>query len=483
MSDAALRAIIDIGSNSVRLVVYGPPLRAPAVIFNEKVSAALGAHLAETGQLDMAAMLATVQALERFALLTREMGCTQVRTVATAAVRDAANGRHFIDMASQTGLAIEVLSGDEEAEGAGWGVISAVPDADGIVGDLGGGSLELVRVKDGRPGERLSLPLGVLRLAAIREKRGQLDRVVVKALRKAGWPIAAEGLPLYLVGGSWRALARVHMSLTDYPLRVLHHYAMPPLASGRLVRVLAQVHRKRLRAIEGMPQGRVPALADAAALLAILSRALKSSALVVSAAGLREGLLFRDLSPAQRAEDPLAAGVRQSAVRQVRFDQHGDLLAKWIAPVFADDSVADARLRNVACLLGDIAWAANPDFRAERGVDVALHGNWTGVDARGRALMAQALYTSFGGGGVASLASLLAAPADLERAIRWGFAMRLGQRLSGGVAGPLRRSRLAVDGGALRLDIDADAQALYGDVVERRLRQLAAALDLTPQRT
>jgi len=482
VTEPPLRAIIDIGSNSVRLVVYGPPLRAPAVIFNEKVSAGLGVHLAETGQLDMAAMLTAVRALERFALLTREMGCTHVHTVATAAVRDAANGKRFLEMAALTGLAIDVISGDEEAEGAGFGVISAIPEADGIVGDLGGGSLELVRVQNGRIGERLSLPLGVLRLPAVRSKRGQLDRVVLKALRKAGWPLAAAGLPLYLVGGSWRALARVHMDLTNYPLRVLHQYTMPPTASARVVRVLAQIHRKRLRAIEGMPQGRIPALGDAAALLAILARALKSSVLVVSAAGLREGLLYRDLPPTRRAEDPLVMSVRQSAVRQVRFDQHGDLLAEWIAPAFADDTPADARLRNVACLLGDIAWAANPDFRSERGVDVALHGNWTGIDARGRAMMAQALHTSFGGTGIGPVVGKLVTTAELERAMRWGLAMRLGQRLSGGVAGPLRRSRLAVDSGVLRLEIDAGAEAIYGEVVERRLRQFASAMGLTARR-
>ena len=476
MPDTPLRAIIDIGSNSVRLVTYAPPARAPAIIFNEKVTAGLGTGLAETGQLDLAAMATAVGALERFACLTREMGVTRVRTVATAAVRDASNGAEFLALAARTGLDIELLSGDEEAAAAGMGVISAIPGADGIVGDLGGGSLELVRIRDGKVGERLSLPLGVLRLAALREKRGRLDRVVVKALRKAGWPLAATGLPLYLVGGSWRALARLHMTLSDYPLRVLHHYAMPPLAGARMVRVLAQIDRKRLRAVENLPASRIPALGDAAALLAILSRTLKASTLIVSSFGLREGLLYGDLPTEKRAQDPLLVGVRQAAIRQVRFDQHGDLLGEWIAPAFDDQ---DERLRHAACLLSDVAWAANPDFRAERGVDFALHGNWIGVDARGRAMMAQALHTSFSGSGFAPVVAALASSDDLHRATKWGLAMRLGQRFSGGVAGPLQRSRLSVDHGALVLSVDADARALYGEVVERRHRQLAAALGLS----
>ena len=142
--------------------------------------------------------------------------------------------------------------------------------------------------------------------------------------------------------------------------------------------------------------------------------------------------------------------------------------------LFEQEGAADARLRHASCLLADIGWRAHPEFRAERGLETALHGNWVGIDARGRAMMAQALYTSFGADGEAPIAVTLASPEDRQMALRWGLAMRLGQRLSGGVAAPLKNSALALrDKLTLRL-AEGDA-ALYGEAVERRHKTLAAA--------
>lgn len=471
------QAIIDIGSNSVRLVVYDGPRRAPAILFNEKVMAGLGRALETQARLDPAAVKAALRALARFKAVTLAMGVGDVRTVATAAVRDASDGAAFIATAASLGLTIETLSGESEAQGAGMGVISAIPDADGIVGDLGGGSLELVRVKGGAIADRISLPLGVLRLPAIRAKgRGALDRVVKKALANAGWRVEPQ-LPFYLVGGSWRALARLHMHLTDWPLPVLHHYAMPPQAAVRIVRAVSRIGRKDLRAIEAISSARVPALGDAAALLATLVRQLDCSMLVTSAYGLREGLLYAALDEHERQHDPLIEAVRAAGARQGRFTEHGDLLHKWVAPLFVDEDAAHERLRHAACLLGDVAWAANPEFRAERGLDVALHGNWVGIDARGRAMVAQALFASFGGGtSPPPVIAALASDADRVMASIWGLAMRLGQRLSGGVAGPLSRTRLSLEPERLTLHFDEGHTALYGEAVERRHKQLAALM-------
>ncbi len=478
MSTGPLAAIIDIGSNSVRLVVYSNPRRAPAIVFNEKVAAGLGGSLEKGGKLDPKAVVIALRGLARFRAVTDAMGIPNVRTVATAAVRDASDGAAFIASAATLGVNIELLSGEAEARAAGEGVISAIPTADGIVGDLGGGSLELVRVKDGAVRDRISLPLGVLRLPPIRAKgRRALDTHVKKLLVKAGWKNVERDLPFYLVGGSWRALAKLHMHLTDYPLPVLHHYTMPPQAAVRLVRAVSRIDRKALKAIEALSSTRIPALGDAAALLATLARQLGSSSLVVSAFGLREGLLYADLSEGQRREDPLIAASRAAGARQGRFDEHGDILARWIAPLFVKDSAENMRLRHAACLLGDVAWAASPEFRAERGLEVALHGNWVGVDARGRAMVGQALSASFGGGLLAvPVITQLASPEDLALASIWGLAMRLGQRLSGGVAEPLSLSRLSMDDKALTLVLPRAQRALYGEAVERRHRQLAALL-------
>ena len=468
--------IIDIGSNSIRLVIYEGAGRVPSILFNEKIMAGLGKGLGKSGLLDPQAVDRALTALSRFRRLAEDMGVASLRTVATAAVRDAGNGPGFIARLAAIGLPVELLPGREEASLAGHGVLAAIPEAHGIVGDLGGGSLELVRVGDGRVGEGVSIPFGVLRIAALKLRTArELDRAVGAALDKAGWRGGAEGRPFYLVGGSWRALARLHMALSAFPLPIVHHYAMDPSAAQRLVRALAQLDPQRVRGISGIAASRAPALGVAAMLLAVLARRLKPGALIVSAYGLREGLLHRGLAPETRALDPLICATREEGTRQGRFAEHGDLLDRWSAPLFAGEPPTLARLRHAACLLADVGWRAHPEFRAERGVETALHGHWVGIDARGRAMLAQALHTHFGADGVPEIVARLIGGDDIAAAIRWGLAMRLGQRLSGGVAEPLESSRLTSEDRAVVLHLRGDDRALYGEAVQRRHKALAEA--------
>ncbi|MFA5965566.1 MAG: Ppx/GppA family phosphatase [Sphingomonas sp.] len=470
--------IIDIGSNSIRLVVYQGPARLPSVLFNEKVMAGLGRELGVSGVIGRDALANADAALGRFAAVAREMELTSLRTVATAAVRDASNGQALLDIAEHHGLDVELLSGEQEALAAGQGVLSAIPDADGIVGDLGGGSLELIRVWEGRVQDRISFPFGVLRVAGLRKGQGALERQVAKALKAAGWEGRGAGLPLYLVGGSWRALARLDMHLNDYPLPVIHQYALARHEIARLGRTISHVPKSALREVPGLSSGRASTLGDAAALLAALIKHLQSETTVVSAFGLREGLLYGALDEATRRLDPLIVAARDEGRRAGRFAEHGDLLEQWIAPLFESDDAAAARLRHAACLLADVGWRANPEFRAERGMEVALHGNWVAIDGRGRALVAQALFTSLGGGAESPAPLGALAPHDeLARAVDWGLAMRLGQRLSGGLAGPLQRSRLSDDGKSLSLHLQGLDATLYGEAVERRHGALATRLD------
>jgi len=483
MTTDALAAIIDIGSNSIRLVVYNGPRRAPAVLFNEKVLAGLGSGLADTGALSEGAMVKALAALRRYHALASHMGIAAVQTVATAAVREASNAAPFLDKIRQIGLDVDVLTGDQEACGAGYGVISAIPEADGIVGDLGGGSLELVRVRGGDVHERVSLPLGVLRSRpTIAKGQGALARHIDGMLESVGWDHVERGLPFYLVGGSWRTLARFHMRMSDYPLPVLHHYQMPVAACVEILANLERYGPEQIKATAAISASRLPTLADAAALLAIMADRLRVSNLIISAHGLREGLMFQQLTSAERQLSPLIEAARAEGGRQGRFMEHGDLLNAWIAPLFTDEDACAGTLRHAACLLADVGWSANPDFRAERGLDIALHGSWIGIDGRGRALIAQALFTGFGGG-VSSpdILRQLASTKDLQQAIRWGLAIRLGQRLSAGLAEPLKRTALAIDGAGVTLNVSENDTLLLGDVVERRLKNLATAFVKAPK--
>lgn len=471
-------AIIDIGSNSIRLVVYQGPARLPSILFNEKVMAGLGRGVATRRMIDAEAMARAQTALARFAAVASTMAAQHVRTVATAAVRDARNGGELIAYAQTLGLDVTVLTGDEEALAAGHGVLSAIPEADGIVGDLGGGSLELVDLTAGTIGARVSLPLGVLRLAALGKRRDRdLDQHVATLLNGSGWEGRGTGRPFYLVGGSWRALARLDMHLRGYKLPIVHHYTMNDATIARLVRALPHLGKAGLRAVPDLSTARIPTLGDAAAVLCAMLHRLGSTTTIVSAFGLREGLLYNALAPEIQQQDPLIVAARDEGRRLGRFAEHGDLLDQWIAPLFTDDCADLARLRHTACLLADVAWHANPEFRAERGIDAALHGDWVAIDARGRALVAQALFTALGGGTKSPEPIKTLAPADERtRAVTWGQAIRLGQRLSGGIAGPLQRARLDRVEQSVTLTLAKADAALYGEAVERRLKTLAALL-------
>ncbi|MEA3042810.1 MAG: exopolyphosphatase / guanosine-5-triphosphate,3-diphosphate pyrophosphatase [Sphingomonadales bacterium] len=473
-------AIIDIGSNSVRLVVYSAAKRIPSVIFNEKVLAGLGRDVGEIGE---AAQQRALAALDRFRLLIKQMGVVRVQTVATAAVREASNGAAFLARVRRLGFAPRILSGEEEGRRAGQGVLSAIPDADGIVGDLGGGSLELVQVGKGKVGASASLPLGVLRLDALLDKgESSFRKKVAKAVAGAGFAGAAAGRPFYLVGGSWRTLARLEMALIEHPLPITHEYEMATGRPRELKAELARIDKADVRDIPSVSLSRFPTLPNANLLLEALAGALEPKRLIVSSFGIREGLLYDELPEPVRALDPLIEAAREAGAGLGRFEQHGDMLDQWIAPAF-DDGPKMARLRLAACLLSDIGWAAHPDFRAERGVDMALHGNWVAIDAPGRVMLAQALFCNFGGGRELPYPQIaaLCSPERLRRAANWGLAMRLGQRLSGGIAACLKRSRLSREGDALRLEVGRRDAALLGETVERRLKTLAAELGLRPE--
>lgn len=473
-------AIIDIGSNSVRLVVYAGPRRNPAIIFNEKVMAGLGRALDTTGKIADEAMARAVSALERFQYVATQMQVSQIICVATAAVRDADNGADFSAQVANLGIQMEIISGLEEAETAALGVISAVPDADGIIGDLGGGSLDLAYVKNGRVLETATLPIGVLRLGALKQQHGKdVNSAISELVNGVSWLNQYPDKPFYLVGGSWRAVARFDMYLTGYPLRVLHHYEMPANRPQQIAQELSGLDSDKLRSISQLPNSRVDNLGDAASLLTIMAKHIRPSVLTVSAYGLREGLLYKNMDENVRARDPLLVAARHFGKGQSRFNVDGSGIYDWLTNVFAHDPPEWQRWLLASCHLADVGWQANPDFRAERGMEMALHGNWVGIDAPGRMMVAQALFTSFGGGAKPyPLEHDLVTEEMIAHAISWGLAIRLAQRITGGTRALLAQSSLSLSDKRLRLCVPQAADCAPGEVVERRLRKLASALNV-----
>jgi exopolyphosphatase/guanosine-5'-triphosphate,3'-diphosphate pyrophosphatase len=457
----------------VRLVVYSGTQRIPAPIFNEKVLAGLGAGLAETGALSAKSQERALGALRRYRLLIDHMGIKRVHVVATAAARDASNGPEFVRKIKSIGFDCQVLGPEEEAQLAGEGVLSAIPGADGIVGDLGGGSLELADIRDNSVHAAISLPLGVLRIG-----NGGGERRVREALRAAlkhsGLAKAGAGRPFYMVGGSWRALAQIDMITSNYPLPVRHQYRMAPSRAGGLRQMVASLDVKVRKVIAPARLATSPA---AAMILAELAQQLQPSELILSSFGIREGLLYSTLGKKVRARDPLIEAARDAGGAERRFGEHGDLLDEWIGPLF-DDPPEISRLRHASCLLTDVAWQAAPDFRADRGVEMALHGNWVGIDAPGRVMIAQALSSSFGRDKLPNSVGELCTPQQRDEACQWGLALRLAHRLSGGVGSVLKSTDLERDGEFLSLHIGAGESALVSDGVERRLSRLAESIGL-----
>lgn len=474
----AERAVIDIGSNTVRLVIFGGPPRAPAELLNEKVTARLGRGVAESGQLSEKAMQAALAALSRYAALLKLRGTRRVSTVATAATRDAANGPVFLDRVAALGLSPRQLSGEEEAETSALGVIAAFPGAKGVVADLGGGSLELVDIDAGRSRHGTSLPLGTLRLPALRSGGpAKFARRIHRILEGADWS-DRRGQPLYLVGGSFRAIARFAMHRLDWPLDDPHGFVLAPDQALAVCRAAAR--GKLPAALGGLSASRLGSLPDAAALLAALVREIAPSELVFSAWGLREGVLHAALPEAESKADPLLAGVATFAAAHGVERDRAALIAGWIAPVVPVTNGGADRLRLAAAMLALAAQRVEPNLRPGTARDWALRKRWIGIDAAGRAMLAAAL-----AGNAArpfDPADERLAPADrLRTAWTWGLAMRLCRRFSDGQPGVLAGSALRRDAGRLVLEIAAPWHALGTDFVMKDLKALAAALGLEPE--
>ncbi|RZJ99028.1 MAG: Ppx/GppA family phosphatase [Novosphingobium sp.] len=472
-------AIIDIGSNSVRVVVYGGPPRAPAVLLNEKVTAKLGKAMGETGELSDKAMKSALSALGRYAALLKLMGVTDVETVATAAARDASNGPEFLAAVEALGLSPRLLSGEEEATASAHGVMAAFPGAKGVVADLGGGSLELTEIDGKTARHGITMPFGTLRLEAFRAAGAQkFTARVRKALHAADWSEGA-GLPMYLVGGSWRALARYAMAKLDWPLDDPHGWE---LDTETAIRIFREVTAARIKGgdVPRISASRLASLPDAAALLCVLAEEIKPASLVFSAWGLREGLLYGRMSPTVQAQDPMLAGVTAFAETLDVSAASGTMVADWTAGVCATDAPAKQRLRLAATLLALAAQRIEPNLRMEQAMDWALRKRWIGIGDRERAILAMTAIANAGRTAIPDEYLRLASATELREAVTWGLATRLCRRFSGCLAQPLAHSTLSFDKGKLTLAVEGPARPLYTEGVEKDLRQLATWLEAEP---
>ncbi len=472
--------IVDIGSNSIRLCVYDVAHRVPVPLFNEKAVCGLGQGLGASGRLNPEGVEAALAVVGRFVALCGAMGVGRLDVLATAAVRDAADGDTFVrEVERRYGTAIKVLSGGQEAKMAAMGVLCGTPDADGIVADLGGGSLELVTVQDRDFGQHVTMPLGLLRLAeASGDDRERAGAIVTRHLRKIPWLAEGAGRNLYAVGGAWRSIARICISQTQHPLTVLDNFSLDAREALRILDLVSSQSRKSLEKIPGISRKRQGGLPLAALVLEKVVRAVVPSRLVFSIYGMREGQFFKRLPDRLKAEDPLLAVCRHLAALHSRFPEHGDELLAWMAPLFPGESTREAQLRHAACLVSDIFWNEHPDYRAEQAFLRILRLPFMGVGHRHRAAIAFAVYGRYQGDDdspVVAGAIQLVTEEALRRARIVGLALRLAHTLSGGAPNLLRQTRLVVEDGYLVLEVPADNPA-FAIETDRSFDRLARAL-------
>ncbi|MCK8782976.1 Ppx/GppA family phosphatase [Roseomonas sp. NAR14] len=481
-------AVVDLGSNSVRLVVFEGRGRNPHAIFNEKAVLGLGRGLQSTGRLNEAAIARAKVVLGRYHAVARAMGAEPVEVMATAAARDASNGPEFVTAleACMPGVPIRILTGAEEGRLSAEGVFLGFPDADGILGDIGGGSLEVVNLAGGGIAEVASLPLGTIRLAERAGGDPARARAVAEGdLAGVPWLKEGSGRDLYLVGGAWRALAKLHIDQSGYPLSIVHHYVLPREAARTLTTSVIATPVKALERLPGVSAKRAADLPFAAVAMRRLLRATGARRVVFSANGLREGWYGRLLDPATRAEDPMLAAARELATLCSRDTDLPPALLRWTAPLFEEAPEAEGpaarRLREAACWVSDIGSRDHPDYRAEQAVLRVLRQYGAGLDHPARAFLALVVGLRYDAPESAPCllpARQLLDPASARRATLLAAALRLAYTLSGGTPALLANTTLERRGGRLVLRLVEGTGVFVGEGLERRVESLAAAFGL-----
>jgi exopolyphosphatase/guanosine-5'-triphosphate,3'-diphosphate pyrophosphatase len=472
--------VVDVGSNSVRLVVFDGAARSPAYFYNEKIMCGLGKGMGESGVLHPKGRTRALAAIKRFQLLADGMGLAPLAAVATAAVRDASDGAEFRDeVEDQTGLRLYVIDGEEEARLSAQGVLLGWPDASGLVCDIGGSSMELAVVGQGKVGKRVSSPLGPLKLHNIKGGQKALKshiKIVIDALAKT---MGRDHKRLYLVGGSWRAIARLDMERRGYPLHVLHEYRMTPKSVRATLKWISDNNLDYLGSLTGTSEARMSLVPTASLVLRQLLQTFRPKEIAVSSYGIREGMLYEQMPQRARLRDPLLEACKYAEAKDARSPGFGRALFNFLEPLFKAEKPATVRLIKAACLLHDVTWRAHPDYRAELCFDNATRANLGGLTHGERIWLGLALLHRYKNSRNGSRFSKLFGLLDdrlILQAEAVGKAMRFGSMFA--VADPLAVANLRWQPKkkVLTLALTPQGSDLFGEVTQTRFSSLAASL-------
>ncbi|MCT7662539.1 Ppx/GppA family phosphatase [Shinella kummerowiae] len=478
-------SVVDIGSNSIRLVIYEGMSRSPAMLFNEKVMCGLGKGLAKTGRMDQASVDRALASLHRFKALSKQARASTMFALATAAAREAENGPDFIHQAEMIlGQKVRVLTGEEEAYFSALGIVSGFHDPDGIVGDLGGGSLELIDVAGGMIGKGITLPLGGIRLSEASGGSAAQARIVArKYLRTANLLKNGTGRAFYAVGGTWRSIGKLHMEVQNYPLHMMQGYELGFADAMDFLTDIVTAKDPKDPAYAAISKGRRNLLPFGAVAMQETIAIMKPSRVFFSAQGVREGYLYSLLPDREKARDPLLAAASELAILRARSPEHARELAEWtgrMMPLFGvTETDEERRYREAACLLADISWRAHPDYRGLQALNLIAHGTFIGITHPGRAFIALTNYYRFEGlndDAVSSSLAGIATPRLRELAKLVGGLLRIVYLFSAsmpGVVPHLVFRKAAGSDADLELIVPSDYSELAGERLDGRLQQLA----------
>lgn len=475
--------VVDIGSNSVRLVIFDGAARSPAYFFNEKVMCALGSGLSATGQLNPEGRVRALAAMDRFKAIADGMGLPDLTVVATAAVREAEDGPDFCaEVQDRTGLTVHVIDGDEEARLSAQGVLLGWPGAYGLVCDIGGSSMELAEIGGGDVGRRVTSDLGPLKLRGIKggrtARRDYIDATLDRLMEELG----PQTNRLFLVGGSWRAIARIDMDRRNYPLHVLHEYRMRIRDIQRTAEHIKKSDLQELRQRCGISSARMDLVPLASEVLSRLIKRVKPHDIAISSYGIREGMLYEQMPQRLRDRDPLIEACRFAEHKDARLKGFGRVLFRFIQPLFKSASQDRLRIIRAACLLHDVSWRAHPDYRAELTFDNATRANLGGLNHGQRVFLGLALLHRYRnqreGTRYEELFELLT-DEETKTAEVVGKAMRFGAMLSHRLEDPIASLEWKPKKRELTLLLSKAAQPLFGEVAASRFQSLANALDAT----
>lgn len=474
--------VVDVGSNSVRMVVYEDGRRCPAMLFNEKALCGLGAQLEQTGRLDPKGMQRALYALERFMALAPGLKVGALVGVATAALREAEDGSAFRDEIEQrTGIRLRIVSGEEEARLSAQGVLFGDPKAHGLVVDLGGASVEFCPLDAGVPLDGVTTPLGPQRLKTTGRDSYLVKALIDESLAPLADRFRDQSSRINLVGGAWRALGRVQLHLSKHPLNILHEYTFEAEAARNLVAWVLKATPDEISALPGVPSARVATLPHAAILLEGLLDHFQPEDLRISGYGLREGVCYDFLPQSLRRRNPLISTCEGQERTRARLPGFGKELANWLETVFAPVDDRERLLMRAACHLSDVSWRAHPEYRSDSCVEVVTRTNVSGAGHKGRAFIAAALLMRYKGGRKAlqnERSAQLLSDTEIERASQLGTLMRLGATISGSTPGCLRQCPITIDAAGLHLRPDAQGIHYIGEEVEKRLTQVARSFGL-----